>query len=406
MRAAVGRLLADEHPEQRRLARAVGPDDAHDPGPRQRERQVLDQQPVAVALAQVLDLDDRVAQPRTRRDGDLELPCTPLVVLRLGQQLLVGAEAGLALRLPRPRRQADPRELARQGPRAGVRGLVLERHARELLLQPAGVVARERDAAAAVQLQDPLRHVVQEVAVVGDRDDGPAVLAEEPLQPLDRLGVEMVRRLVEQEQVRVLEQQPAERHAALLAAREPGHLGVVRRTAQGVHRDVDVAFQVPRVGGRDPVLEDGLLGADGLVVGVRVGPARHHGVVLLDEAGDRADAVHHVALDVLGRIQLRLLGEVAHGEAGRQAGLAGEPVVEPGHDPQQAGLAGAVGADDADLGARVERDRDVLEHGPVGRIVAGELVRGVDELGRHDRSRVPTRTDWPCPDRAPRPACP
>ena len=140
----------------------------------------------------------------------------------------------------------------------------------------------------------------------------PVYSPQEPLQPLDRLGVEVVGGLVEQEQVRVLEQQPAERHAALLAAGERGHVGVVRRTAQRVHRDVHVALQVPRVGGGDPVLERGLLGADRLVVGVRVGPARHHGVVLLDEARDLADAVHHVALDVLGRIQLRLLGEVAH----------------------------------------------------------------------------------------------
>ena len=53
-RAGVGRLLADEHPEQRRLAGAVGADDPDDAGARQRERQVLDEQPVAVALAQVL----------------------------------------------------------------------------------------------------------------------------------------------------------------------------------------------------------------------------------------------------------------------------------------------------------------------------------------------------------------
>ena len=95
----------------------------------------------------------------------------------------------------------------------------------------------------------------------------------------------------------------------------------------------------------------------------------------VDEVLDRADAVEHVALDVLRRVELRLLAQVADGEARGQAGLAAEAVVEAGHDPQQARLAGAVGPDDADLGARVERDRDVLEDGPVGRVVPGELVR-------------------------------
>ena len=57
-----------------------------------------------------------------------------------------------------------------------------------------------------------------------------------------------------------------------------------------------------------------------------------------------AHAVHDVALDVLGRVELGLLAQVADGEAGREARLAGEPVVEPGHDPQEARLAGAVRA--------------------------------------------------------------
>ena len=179
---------------------------------------------------------------------------------------------------------------------------------------------------------------------MGDGHDGARVLLEEALQPLDRLGVEMVGGLVEQQQVRVLEQQPAERHAALLAARQDGHLGVVGRAAQRVHGDVHVAFQVPRVGGRDVVLERALLGADGLVVGVRVGPLGHHGVVPVDERLDLVHAVEHVALDVLGRVELRLLAQVADREAGRQAGLATEAVVEAGHDAQQARLAGAVRA--------------------------------------------------------------
>ena len=179
---------------------------------------------------------------------------------------------------------AHPLELAGERPLARVGLLLLARHALELLLEPAGVVAAERDAPAAVELEDPLRDVVEEVAVVGDRDDGARVLLEEALEPLDRLGVEVVRRLVEEQQVRVLEEQPAQRDAPLLAAGEGRDVGVVGRTAERVHRDVDVALEVPRVGGVDPVLERRLLGADGLVVGVRVGPLGHHGVVLLDQA--------------------------------------------------------------------------------------------------------------------------
>ena len=57
----VGLVLAHDHAEERRLPRAVGPDDAHDPAPRQDEAHVVHQQVVPVALAQPLGLDDQVA---------------------------------------------------------------------------------------------------------------------------------------------------------------------------------------------------------------------------------------------------------------------------------------------------------------------------------------------------------
>ena len=218
---------------------------------------------------------------------------------------------------------------------------------------------------------------------MGDGHHGAGVLLEEALQPLHRLGVEVVGGLVQQEQVGVLEQQPAECHATLLATRKDGHLGVVGRAAQRVHGDVDVALQVPRIGRRDVVLERALLGTDGLVVGVRFGPFRHHRVVSLDERLDLAHPIQHVALDILGRVELRFLAEIADREAGRQPRLATEAVVDAGHDAQQARLAGPVWPDDPDLGARVEGDGDVFQHRPVGRVVAGELVRGVDEFGGH-----------------------
>ena len=150
---------------------------------------------------------------------------------------------------------------------------------------------------------------------MGDRHDGPRVVLQEALQPVDRLGVEVVGRLVEEQQVGVAEEQPGERHAALLAAGQGRDIGVVGRAAQGVHRDVDVAFQVPGVGRGDPVLQRGLLGADRLVVGVGVRPGGHDRVVLVDEGLDLGHAVHDVALDVLGRVELGLLAQVADGEA-------------------------------------------------------------------------------------------
>ena len=70
---------------------------------------------------------------------------------------------------------------------------------------------------------------------------------------------------------------------------------------------------------------------------------------------DLAHALLDVAQDVLGLVELRLLLEDADGVARRQEGVAVGRLVEPGHDLEHGGLAGAVGADHTDLRARVGR---------------------------------------------------
>ena len=146
---------------------------------------------------------------------------------------------------------------------------------------------------------------------MGDGHDGAGVVAEEPLEPGHRLGVEVVGGLVEQQQVGRAQQQAAQRHAALLAAGEVGHLGVARREAQGVHGDLDLAVEVVGALGGDLGFEAGLLLADLLVVGVGVGVLGQALVVLGEQPGHLGHAVEHVVLDVLGLVEVRLLLEHA-----------------------------------------------------------------------------------------------
>ncbi len=66
-----------------------------------------------------------------------------------------------------------------------------------LLLEPRRIVAFPRDAVAAVELEYPAGHVVQEVTIMGNRNDRTRVLVEKTLQPGDGFRIEVVRRLVE-----------------------------------------------------------------------------------------------------------------------------------------------------------------------------------------------------------------
>ena len=153
----------------------------------------------------MIHLDDLIAQAIARRDVDLQTIACALGGLLLGEELVVRGQAGLALGLAGLGRHAHPLQLSLQGALAGGGVLFLLGQPGLLLFEPSGVVAFEGHALAVVQLEDPAGDVVEEVPVVGDRHDGAFVVGEEPLDPGDRFGVEVVGGLVEQQQVGALQ---------------------------------------------------------------------------------------------------------------------------------------------------------------------------------------------------------
>ena len=194
----------------------------------------------------------------------------------------------------------------------------------------------------------------------------------------------MVGRLVQQQQLGLVEQQLAQRDAAALAARKLGDVGIVGRTAQRVHRLVDLAVEIPQALGLDLVLQLGHL------VGGLVGIIHRQFVVAIEDRLLLGDALHDVLAHVLGRIELRLLLEIADAGALGDPALAGIFLVDPRHDLQQGRLARAVDAEHADLGVRVERQMDVVEDFP-GRVGLGQTLHEIDELARH---RDPLGSRW------------
>ena len=304
----------------------------------------------------------------------------------------------LSLALAGPGGHPDPLELAPEGGTAGAVGLVLRGEPRLLLLEPRGVVALPWDPRATIELENPTRDVVEEVSIVGHRDHRPGVLLQRTLEPRDRLGVEMVGRLVEEQQVGPREKQSAQGDPASLATGEDGHVGVARGESQRVHGDLEGPLEVPCPGCVDLRLEVRLLREERVDVGVRFAERGADLVEAVDQRLDLTDALGHVAGDVLGRVELRLLGEVPDGEPGGQAGLTGESVVLARHDAKQGGLAGSVGTDDTDLRPRVEGEVDPLEDFAVGRVEAPKVAHGEDELWRHGPSVAqPARPRFPAP---------
>ena len=304
--------------EQRRLAGAVRTHDAQALPVVQQQLDVAEQLPaVAVAVTDVAQLDHPVAQPGCA-GVQWEVPGTCCRRRPTIDDRPRGLQSGLGLRGARRGTTTQPGELgAGQVPTAvlGLRRVLLPTAA---TLEVGAVAALVDVAVTAVELEHPSGDAIQEVAVVGDQDQAAAVLGEAVLEPGDRVDVQVVGRLVQDEQVGLGHQRPGQRDPLGLSAREAFD-GLVHHRAQAQavrHRGrLPLALVVP--------LDDGL--AHG-----RAGEAR-----VLFEHGDA-----HVATAPDGAV----LGQI-----------------DPGDDAQQRRLAAAVEPHDAEAVRIRDREGHVRE---------------------------------------------
>ena len=185
-------------------------------------------------------------------------------------------------------------------------------------------------------------------------------------EPVARVEIEMVRRLVEQQQRRPAEQQLGERDAHLPAAGERlGRLVEVGlREAQAFehlrHAQVDAVPLLAPEELREVVVADEqrfVLAVGQRRVGQRVFDAIDLGACLEQRAERERRLVDQRAAGVLEAV----LRQVADRQPGRLDDGPGVRLVEPGQHAEQGGLAGAVRAAEADAVAVGDRPGHVVE---------------------------------------------
>ena len=267
----------------------------------------------AGALARV-DGQANVAEPLAAR-----FPFTP--------QLLQALDAAFVARAPGLDALADPDFLLCPEPVELAVGHRLFGQLFRLAPLVRGVIARIRAQQAPVEFDDARRDAVEERAIVRDDDRG-RPREQQGLQPLDALDVEVIRRLVEQQQLRFQRQRRGQRRALALTA---GHSGGRRRSVDSESVQV---FDQP-----------GLEAPAGSLVPGSVDPAPV-GKRFADRGGGR---------------QFRFLADRDDAQA---RGLLQFAIVErkpARNDLEQRRLAGAVSTDEADALARFHREIRAIE---------------------------------------------
>ena len=216
--------------------------------------------------------------------------------------------------------------------------------------QMAAVVAAVAVEPAVVQVPDLLRHLVQEIAVVGDDDEGAAAGEQEVFQPVDAFHVQMVGGLVQQKQLGFGKQHLGQSRLGALAAGEggDGKGEVLFRKAQPQQSGA----QAGAVGVASPpgvfLLQAVLLGDEGGVgLTLQSGVDRVDLLLQLHQGGE--DLQHGLIKAVLlaGGEELLHIGK---GAVPGEHHLSFGGGLLPADDAEKGGLARAVGAHQADAG--------------------------------------------------------
>ena len=224
------------------------------------------------------------------------------------------------------------------------------------------VIARIHAERAVVEVAHVRADAVQKVAVVRDDDHRRVAGIQHVLEPADRVDVEVIGRLVEEQDVRVGEQRLCEQHAEL-----PPRCDVAHRTLMERRGDAKPQQQLAgaRLGGVAAELREMRFEVGGakvvflrrIGVGIDRVALRLRGPQLLVAHED--DIEHPLIL--VGKLVLLQLAEPLVGIGGDVAAGGFEVVAEHFH---QRRFPAAVGADEAIAVAVAELDGDVFEQGP------------------------------------------
>ena len=174
-------FLAGDHPEQGGLPGAIGADNPDHPAGGKGKAHILDQEPVAVALAHPFGPDHLVPEPGSRRDVDFQVPGQVLPFLV--EEILIGADPGLGFGVTPLGGHPNPFQLPLEGLPSLAFLLFLRLQPNPLLVQPRRVVALPGNPVSPVQFENPAGHVVEKISVMGHRDDRPRIPLEVLLEP-------------------------------------------------------------------------------------------------------------------------------------------------------------------------------------------------------------------------------
>ena len=196
--------------------------------------------------------------------------------------------------------------------------------------------------------------MVKEVTVVCYSNHRTFILLQVLFQPVDTFCIQVVGRLVQQQDVRFLQQQTTESYTTAFTSRQIFHRLVFGRTTQCVHRAFQLAVQIPCICSIDYILQLSLTGKQGIhFFGILVILRQTELIVYFFVFGKRIDyilyALHYYFFYSLGIVKVRLLSQITDWISRREHNFSLIVFLQTGNNFHQGRLTRTIQTDDTDL---------------------------------------------------------
>ena len=202
---------------------------------------------------------------------------------------------------------------------------------------------------------------------MGDDDQRQLAVEQERLQPVGHLGIQVVGRLVEQQQLGARQQEPGQRRAALLATRQIGAARVELGHAERLQQRIGAVVDIVATELLQPCIEPLLFGQQ-LVEARRrlvLGQFAVQRLQGLQHLVAPRNAPHHRLVHGEVRLQQRFLRQVTKTQLAAHRALAAVRHQIGGEDAQQGRLAATVRTEQADPLTVADDHRQALQQVPV-----------------------------------------
>jgi hypothetical protein len=196
---------------------------------------------------------------------------------------------------------------------------------------------------------------------VRDDQGGPRKVVEGLFEPEHRGGIEVVRGLVEQQDVGLGNQRLREGHPSLLAARELPHGAIPSPDPETAQADLRTVPELPSSLSFERGCERCLTCQKALHVALPLLKCHHHRVIGLKGGRHLTRTARHGVQDAHAGIHDRLLRQVPHAEAPADGQRALVHPFLPRQNAEEGRLAAPVASDQADLFSLLERKVNPVE---------------------------------------------